>query len=174
MTLLKQAFDAYAHADTETARRHLVAVLDAVAAEMGGVPDISKVVHAPAKLAAPLADIGGLLLDVLTEGGLEPSQRSHGGLRVEWPDFRMVAELQRDAAGMAVGRGVHRRCRGRAGPAGSRPGGGVASVRVPAAERQPSSGARRAWAIDDRRRPCGPASSACAVTAAMYSRSGTS
>ncbi|MFJ2930517.1 CHAT domain-containing protein [Streptomyces massasporeus] len=104
MALLKLAFDAYAHADTETARRHLVAVPAAVAAEIGGVPDISKVVHAPAKLAAPLADIGGLLLDILPDGGPEPSQRSHDGPRVEWPDFRMVAELQRDAAGRAASR----------------------------------------------------------------------
>ncbi|NEC89507.1 CHAT domain-containing protein [Streptomyces sp. SID12501] len=104
MTLLKLAFDAYAHADTEAARRHLAAVPAAVAAEIGGVPDISKVVHAPAKLAAPLADIGGLLLGVLTDGGTEPSQRSPGAARVEWPDFRMVAELQRDAAGRAASR----------------------------------------------------------------------
>lgn len=99
VTLVKLAFDAYTRADIAAARKRLTRVPAAVAAEIGGVPDISKVVHEPEKLAAPLADLGGLLISRVASAHAGPQSDGPGTLTVEWPDFRLVAELQRDAAG---------------------------------------------------------------------------
>ncbi|MEW2396342.1 CHAT domain-containing protein [Streptomyces sp. NPDC046862] len=99
VTLLKLAFAAYLSGDMPEARKRLVQVPAAVAGDIGGVPDITKVVHEPAKLAAPLADLGGLLIDLLPDETEGPRSQERGAPQVEWPDFRLVAELQRDAAG---------------------------------------------------------------------------
>jgi tetratricopeptide (TPR) repeat protein len=96
LTLLKLAFDGYLRGDVRAGRRYLRQLPAAITTDIGAMPDLSLVIHEPAKLTLPLAHLAHLLG---RHHDAKRSSRQRRGRQPGWQDFRLVAELQRDAAG---------------------------------------------------------------------------